>query len=190
MKPDRRAVALIIVGWCAGLLPADRAVWAAAMKAEVDAIEDRDAALQFAAGCIWGSIKVRALTMKFAARVVRLITIAAMLALALAAAVISERVATAHAPSAYVFGVTSILFAGAGLWFLLRGPLALVRTASTMIPVYIMASIFVRSPVSDHWVNAELYRALAIEGIFIWAALLAGGIFILRAATPPINWRT
>lgn len=191
MKPDHRSLTLMIVGWCAALLPEDRTSWAAAMKAEVDAIEDRDAAFVFAAGCVWGSVKERTLTMKFAAQMVHFTTVAAMLALALAAAIITERVADAHAPSAFVFGTTSILFAAAVLWSLLRGSLALIRTASTMIPVYMMAYIFVQSQraISNEWVNAELYRALAIEGIVIWAALLAGGIFILRAGTPSLNRR-
>lgn len=192
MKPDRRSLALMIVGWCAALLPADRTSWAAAMKTEVDAIEDTDAALVFAAGCVWGSLKERALTMNFAARMVRFVVIGTMLALALAAAVIAQRVADVHAPSAFVFGLTSMLFGAAGLWSLLRGPLALIRTASMMIPIYIMAFIIVQSTraSSDTWVNADLYRALAIEGVVIWAALLAGGVFILRAGTPSINRQT
>lgn len=72
---------------------------------------------------------------------------------------------------------------------MLRGPQALVQTASTMIPAYIVAYAFLHSGdgVADEWVNATLYRALAIEGIVIWAVLLAGGVFMLRAGTLSIG---
>ena len=186
MSDYRHPLASTLAGWCAVLLPRDRAIWAAAMKAEVDAIDDGNAAVTFAVGCVFGSIKERMLTMNFAARTVRFGTIALMLTLALAAAVIAGRVDDANAPSALIFGMTSALFAGAAAWSLLRGPLALVRAASTMIPVYMIAYAFVRSDgnVADQWVDAALYRALAIEGVVIWAALLAGGIFMVRAGTP------
>jgi hypothetical protein len=191
MSADRRFLARAIVGWCAALLPADRKSWAAAMRAEVDAIERENVALAFAAGCFLASIKEQTLTMNFAARIVRFAAVAAMLTLALAAAMIAKNVAAVHAPSAFVFGLTSLLFAGTGTWSVLRGPTALIRTATAMIPVYLLAYIVVQSNtvITDDQANADLYRALAIEGVVIWAALLAGGIFILRAAKPSSDRR-
>lgn len=192
MNTYRRSLALVLIGWCAALLPADRVSWAAAMEAEVDAIEDEHAALAFVVGCVWGSVKERTLTMGFAVQTVRFATIASMLALALVSACIAGRLADVHAPSALVFGLTSALFAAAGVWSLLRGPLALIRTASIMIPVYIIAYVFVRlaGGIGDRWDNAGLYRALAIEGVVIWATFLAGGIFMLRAGTLSTTKRT
>lgn len=185
MNAHSRSLALTLVNWCATLLPSERAFWASAMKAEVDAIEDGGAALSFAVGCVWASIKETTFTMAFAARSVRFATICGMLALSLLSAMITSRMIDAHAPSALVFGVTSALFAAAAGWSYLRGPIALVQTASSMIPLYIIAYAFA-SPeegMAGEWVNARLYHALAIEGIVIWAALLTGGVFMLRVET-------
>lgn len=192
MNSHRRFLASALTAWCAVLLPPDRAPWAAAMKAEMDAIDDDSAAVTFAVGCVWGSIKERTLTMNFAARMVRFVTIASMLTLAVASAGIAVRVTNFHAPSALVFGVTSTLFATVGVWSLLRGPRALIQAASTMLPVYLIAYAFVKSErgLAVESVNAALYQALAIEGVVIWAALLAGGIFMLRARTLSISQRT
>lgn len=181
MKTDRRSWAVTLIAWSAALLPAERASWAAAMRAEVNAIEDADAALSFAAGCVWGAIKERTMTMNFAARSVRFATMAGMLALSIAAAVIATRLAGVHAASALVFSLTSALFAGATVWSYLRGPMALVQTASSMIPLYVIAYAFLslQRGTASEWVNTNLYHALAIEGVVIWAALLASGIFML-----------
>ena len=191
MNTDRRALAYTLIGWCAALLPAGRASWAAAMKAELSAIGDGDAALSFAAGCVWGAIKERTLTMNFAVQSVRFATILGMVALALIAAMTARRMADVQAPSALVFGLTSALFATGAVWSYLRGPLALVRAASSMIPFYIIAYAFVLSQkdIAPEWANARLYEALAFEGIVIWAALLAGGIFMLRGGTLSFNTR-
>lgn len=189
MTIDRRALAFTLIGWCAALLPADRASWAAAMRAELSVIEGGDAALSFAAGCVWGAIKERTLTMNFAVQSVRVATILGMVALALMAAMAAGRLADVQAPTALVFGLTSALFATGAVWSYLRGPLALVQAASAMIPFYIIAYAFVLSQknIAPEWVNAKLYEALAVEGIVIWAALLAGGIFMLRGGTLSIN---
>lgn len=182
MTNHNRCLALTLIGWCAVLLPPERASWAAAMKAEVGAIKDGNAARSFAVGCVWGSFKERTLTMTFAARTVRFTTICGMLTLSILSAAITGRLADANASSASVFGLTSALFAAAAVWSYLRGPMALVQTASSMIPFYIVAYAFVSSDggKAGEWVNARLYNALAIEGIVIWAVLLTSGIFMLR----------
>jgi hypothetical protein len=182
MNAFSHSLAATLIGWCVALLPSDRASWAAAMKAEVDAIENGNAALSFAAGCVWGSIKERTFTMAFAARSVRFATIAGMLALSFLGAVITRRMIDAHAPSAMVFGLTSALFAAAAGWSYLRGPMALVQTACSLISLYILAYVFVSHEIgmAGGWGDGRLYQALAIEGVVIWAALLAGGIFMLR----------
>ncbi len=189
MKAFSRALALTLIGWCAALLPADRASWAAAMKAEVDAIEEGNAALSFACGCVWGSFKERTFTLAFAARSVRFATIGGMVALSLASAMITGRMIGAHAQSALVFGLTTVFFAAAAGWSHLRGPKALAQTACSMIPLYILAFAFVssRQGMADGWNVLRLYKALAIEGIVIWAALLMSAIFMLRVEALPIT---
>lgn len=181
MNGPSHALAHTLIDWCHKLLPADRAPWAAAMKAELSAIEDRDAALAFAIGCFWGSIKERILTMTFAARSLRIATIAGMLALSVQSALVAGRMIDAHAFTALVFGLISALFAAASVWSYLRGPMALVQTASSMIPVYIaFAFVLHEKGMASQSVKIRLYEALAVEGIVIWAALLIGGIFMLR----------
>ncbi len=182
MNGHNRSLALTLISWCAMVLPTERASWAAAMKAEVEAIEDEGAALSFAAGCVWGSIKEATFTTAFAVRSVRFVTISGMLSLSLLAALITVRMINDHPSTALVFGVISALFAATAVWSYLRGAMALVRAASSMIPVYIIAYAFV-SPekgMAGEWVDARLYQALAIEGVAIWATLLTGAIFMLR----------
>lgn len=188
MNARGRSLALVLINCCAALLPADRAPWAAAMKAEVNAIEDGNEALSFAVGCVWGSIKERTFTLAFAARAMRFATICGMLALALLSAIITRQMIDSHAPSALLFGLTSTLFAAAAAWSYLRGPRALVQAASSVIPLYTLAYAFVSQEhvIADVLGNSRLYQALAIEGVVIWAGLLAGGLFMLRVgALPP-----
>jgi hypothetical protein len=181
----------MLIGWCAALLPADRASWAAAMKAEVDVIEDGSAALSFAFGCICGSIKDRTFTWAFAARSVQFATIGGMVALSLLSAMITKRMIDAHAESALIFGLTSALFGAAAMWSYLRGPIAVVQTACLVIPIYILAYALVSSEqgMASGWVNERLYQALAIEGVVIWATLLTAAIFMLRVEALPITKR-
>lgn len=158
------------------------------MKAEVDAIDDANAALLFAFGCVWCSIKERTFNLAFVARSVRLATIGAMLALSALSAMMTKHMIDADAQSAFVFGLTSVFFAAAAGWSHLRGPKFLAQTAGSVIPFYILAFAFVSA---DHgrlggWANARLYQALAIEGIVIWAALLTAAIFMLRVEALPI----
>lgn len=191
MNAFGRSLALVLIRWCAALLPADRASWAAAMKAELDAIEDDGAALSFAFGCVWGSIRDRTLTWTFAARTVRFATIGGMLALSLLSALITRRMIDAHAQTALIFGLTSALFAAAATWSYVRGARALVQTACLMIPIYTLAYAFVSSGqgTAGGWADARLYQALAIEGIVIWATLLMGAVFTLRVEALPITKR-
>ncbi len=185
MNAFSRSLAATLIGWCAALLPSDRTSWAAAMKAEVDAIENGNAALSFAIGCVWGSIKERTFTMAFAARSVRFATIAGMLALSFLGAVTTGRMIDANASSAMVFGLTSALFGAAAGCSYLRRPMALVQTACSLIPLYILTYVFLSHEIrmAGAWADGRLYQALAIEGVVIWAAVLAGSIFSLRVET-------
>jgi len=156
------------------------------MVAEVDAIQGSDAALAFACGCIWASIKEGITDMSFAFKATRLGTLALLFLLAVASATSAVRVNEVHSPASLIFGVSSVLFLTTAAWSLLRGPLAMVQAASTMTLVYLVAFLFITSQAVDaaEWVNARLYRALAAEGLMIWLALLAGGAFLLRGTKP------
>lgn len=191
MKAFGRSLALRLIDWCATLLPADRAPWAAAMKSEVDVIEKGNEALSFAFGCVWGCFKERTFTLAFAARSVRFATLGGMLALSLVSAMIMGRMIEAHAQTALAFGMTTVIFAAATGWSYLRGPRALAQTACSMIPLYILTFAFVSSEqgVAAGWAGIRLYKALAIEGIVIWTALLAGAIFMLRVEALSITKR-
>lgn len=182
MNSLRRRIATKLIRYCAALLPRERASWAIAMKAEIDALEENDA-MVFAAGCVWASLKERVLSMNFATQSVRVGGIAAMLALALVSASSAERVTAIDASIGLVDLLSSAVFAAAVIWSFFRGPLALIQAASTMAVLYGVAFIFLRSPAvnTTGWANVALYRALALEGLMIWAAILACGIFVLRS---------
>ena len=176
------SMAKTLVGACGRLMPARRHTWLAAMNAELDAIETPHAALVFASGCVWASVKERITDMGFASKATRFCTLALMLFLAIASALSAVRVSDLHAPTGLIFGVSSVLFAATAAWSLVRGPVALVQAASTMTLVYGLAFLFMRSQAVDTtgWTNLALYRALSAEGLLIWLALLAGGAFLLR----------
>jgi len=154
------------------------------MRAEVEAIGNINSAVFFAAGCVFASIKERVLTMDLAIRSVRIGAILAMLALAVGSALSAGRTQAIDPHSALVFALSSACFAAAGIWSFLRGPITLVQAASSMTFVYTLAWVLVRSNASiDASVNAGLYRALTVEGVVIWAALLGAGLFVLRGRT-------
>ena len=180
MSDVRRRAARALAASCARLLPPMRRAWAAAMMAEVEAIESGNAALGFAAGCVFASLRERALAMNIAVRSVRVAATAALLALAVGSALSAARVRTIDPNSGAVFALAAVCFAGAAIWSLLRGPIALVQAAGTMTAVYALACVLVRSDAAAGWLNADFYRALAIEGVAIWTALLAAGLFLLR----------
>lgn len=191
MNASSRSLAVTLVGWCAALLPADRAIWGAAMKAEMDMIADDGAALSFAFGCLWGSIKQRIFTLIFAARSVRVGMIGAMVALSLLSAITTKRMIDAHAECALIFALTSALFAAAARLTCLRGSIALVQAACLVIPLYLLAYAFLSSghAMAGGWDDARLYRAVAIEGVVIWATFLMGALFVRRVEALPITRR-
>lgn len=182
MNSLSRQIATELIRHCGALLPPERATWAMAMKAEVDALEDNDA-MVFAIGCVWASLKERVVSMNFATQAVRVGGITAMLALALVSALSAERVTAIDASIALTDLLSSAVFAAAVIWSFFRGSLALIQAASTMAVIYGVAFIFLRSPAmsTTEWANVALYRALALEGLIVWAALLACGIFVLRS---------
>jgi hypothetical protein len=178
------AFALGMMERCAALLPSKRRAWAEAMKRELEVIKSPRARVGFAAGCVWASLKERTLRMDFAVKSIRLATVAAMLVVAAFGALSAWHITPSNAPTAMVVGVSSVVFATAALWSVLRGPIALVQTATMMLMVYAFALVFLtKTSAASGWVNGTLYRALATEGLFIWGALLVAGLFLVRGLT-------
>ena len=160
------------------LMPPSKEKWGAAMRNELDSIANPANALKFAMGCIWACFNERMKEMEFKLKMGRYAIIAALLALAVVASASLSNVFTAHAPSGLVFASLGIAFAATAFWTFLRGAEALVQAASSMLILNLMAfaTLSSTSVGDDVWVNLELYRALAIEGIAIWGSLLLGGI--------------
>lgn len=90
MKSLRRRLANILVRACGTVLPPDRLPWAAAMNAELQAIQDSDA-LTFASGCVWASVKGRAMKMRSASQVSNL-KLGLLLGLLLSVAIVATNV--------------------------------------------------------------------------------------------------
>jgi hypothetical protein len=158
------------------------------MTHELEAIGGPKAKFSFAAGCVWAAIKERTLTMDFAVKSVRLAAVAGMLVIATFGALSAWRVTAINAPVAMVVGVSSAVFATAAVWSLLRGPIALVQTATMMLVVDAFALVYLmKTSAASGWVNWALYRALATEGLVIWGVLLAAGIFLMRALAAPVR---
>ena len=182
MSGRLRLLAIMLVRWSATLLPASRSQWAKAMFAELEAIEDDRFALDYAFGCLWASTKERIVTLNCAARVVRIGTPSALLILALIAANLTVRNAEFSLPVAVVFGLSCAIFVSAAVLFLLKGIAAFGRAAGALIVLYSIALLLVH--LSGNLVGTDtatrLYRALAIEGIFLWSAFLIGTVFLIR----------
>jgi hypothetical protein len=186
MSPLRRQrIARALVRRCAALLPPGRGAWAAAMEAELEAVEPR-AALAFALGCVWGSIRERWRAMDRLAVSVRLGSLVVLFGLAGAAALSALRLGSADPATGLVFSLFSAAYGAAGLWSLARGPRALVRAASALAPACAAAFLLLRfAPLAlPEGTNLALWRALALEGTVICAALLAAGAFLVRVPVP------
>jgi hypothetical protein len=156
------------------------------MTSELEAIENTQARLTFAAGCMWAALKERSMTMDFAVKSVRLVAVTGMLLIAAFGGLSAWRLTASNAPTAMVFALSSVVFATAALWSLVRGPVALVQTATMMLVVYGSALAYLGETASaSGWDNWNLYRALATEGLVIWGVLLATAIFLVRASAQP-----
>ena len=177
-----RFLAIVLVRWSATLLPARRSQWAKAMLAELEAIGDDRIALDYAFGCLWASIKEFIMTWNFASRVVRIGTPSALLILALIAASLTVRNAAISPPAALVFGLSSAIFASAAVLFISKGIAAFGSAAGALMVFYTAALLLLHS--SKNLLGSDgvtrLYRALAVEGIFLWAVLLIGAVFLIR----------
>ncbi len=123
--------------------------------------------------------------MDFAVKSVRLGAVAGMLVIAMFGALSAWRVAAINAPVAMIVGMSSVVLATGAAWSLVRGPIALVQTATMMLVVHAFALVYLmKASAASGWVNWILYRALATEGLVIWGVLLTAGIFLMRAPWP------
>jgi hypothetical protein len=179
----RRRLARALVRRCAALLPPGRSDWAAAMEAELEAV-DPGAALGFAAGCVWGSARERWRVMDKLIASVRLGSLAILFGLAGAGTLSALRLGAADPATGLVFSLSSAAYGAVGLWSLARGPRALVRAAIALAPVCAAAFLLLRfaPPALSAGIDLGLWRALALEAAVIWASHLAAGTFLERMA--------
>lgn len=184
MSAWQRRVAIALIDGCTVLIPREHKEWADAMRAELEAADADGEALSFALGCLWASVKERVLRIEFAAKVLRIGIPAGLSVLALLAAYLSGRHAEGAPETASVFGVSSAIFAMAATLFLTYGTIALARIAGALVPVYLALFVFAQfygKPIAD-FASLSLYRALALEGVAIWSALLLMTVFLARSS--------
>jgi hypothetical protein len=174
-------VVTVAFGLCSALLPTAQSTWLQAMRTEVKFIRDRPEARAFAIGCIWVCLKRRVSTMEFAVKATRSAITFGMLALGILAAFSAWRAAGAHGPTGLVFAALAVAFVASCAWSHIRGPEALVQAASTMLLINIVAFIGLRTRPGEGWNNLDMYRALALEGVLIWGALLGGALFLMKS---------
>jgi hypothetical protein len=178
---DRRRLAQSATALCLTIMPRERRAWAEAMKAEAEAIEDPRAALSYAFGCVFACGKERMLNMNSIEKSAHLAFPAAMLILSGFTARGAWRSFMVDPATALVFGLLAAVLAMTALWSLWRGPRALVQAASFMLVAHLIALFAMAfSPVpAERWANFGLFQALAFEGLFIWGALLLGGLWLM-----------
>jgi hypothetical protein len=155
------------------------------MEAELDAVEPR-AALGFAAGCVWGSVRERWRVMDRLMASVRLGSLVVLFGLAGAGTLSALRLGAADPATGLVFGLSSAAYGAVGLWSLALGPRALVRAAAALAPACAAAFLLLRfaPPALPEGTDLGLWRALTLEAAVIWAALLAAGTLLMRLAGP------
>ena len=160
------------------LMPDDQRQWGAAMRSEIYAVEDANSALVFAIGCIWTCFNERMKEMEFKLKLGRYAMVAYMIIVAILLSASVSNIYQTHAPSGMVFIGLMVAFSATAFWTILRGADALIQAASSMLILNLSAYVMLQSTSvgNDVWVNLDFYRALALEGIGIWGALLLGGI--------------
>lgn len=178
MKRDIRGqIALGLADHLGRILPPSRSEWAAAMQAEIEAIENPGAALAFAWGCLSAACLRRLRTLEGVLIAVRIAAATTILLFAILV------LATAHAfmaltipdilPAATV-GI-GLAFAAAGLALLSRGPFALAAVAAIML---VLNTIGLLANGVSATVHAVVLRALALEGYLLWSLLLLAGLML------------
>jgi hypothetical protein len=170
---NRRAIANAVAGRFAGLMPAKYADWALAMESECKAIRNPDEANRFAFGGLWTCFKQRSCEMEFRLKIGHYGLIGGQMLLAAFAIVGAVGNWAVHQPTAFVYVALSFAFGICGLVGLLRGTRAMFFSAGTLFFASLIALATVNTPwaLGQGWVNMPLYRALAIEGVVIWATL-------------------
>lgn len=183
MSGNGRRAANAVMRWSALLVPVERKQWVEAMRAEIDAIDNDGAALDFALGCLWTSTRERVCRIELFASALDIGIPVGLLTLALLAVHLSGRHGGADTQAGTVFGLLFVIFAAGAALFLAKGAFALARFAGMLLPMYLVLLLFLHSSqglATDKPV-AVLYWALAIEGIAIWSTLLLVALFMARA---------
>ncbi|MEE9434754.1 MAG: hypothetical protein V3V15_11005 [Sphingorhabdus sp.] len=162
------------------MMPRGSAEWGAAMRNEEEFIDGKWAALDFVLGCAWACFMERRKQMEFKLKLGRYILVLGSLGMALAVASSAPHVYQSHPPIGLIFAGLALAFALTAFWTFYRGVGALIQAASSMLIFNLVAYGILQSTTAGDkvWVSLEFYRALAGEGIFIWAALFIGGALL------------
>lgn len=180
MTAWRRRTAFSLLRWSARIAPRERMPWIHAMMAEMAMIEDDRAVFDFALGCLSAATKERLCRRAVIAHTLRVATPVALSVMALLGIFLAGRNAASAAPVAAVFALTATLFAVGAALHVMRGARSLARYAGMLIPLYLIlfASLRLLGDRMADAATASLYRALALEGIAIWTALLLAALFV------------
>ncbi|HEX8413256.1 MAG TPA: hypothetical protein VF637_05145 [Sphingomicrobium sp.] len=156
------------------------------MQAETNAITDPTEALCFAWGCILAAGRERILTMEFTRSATRVLLLLWLGGMSAGTAFAATKLWSVHEPTGMIYAALAATLSISLFWSSYRGAAALVQAASTILFVDVIAFILFRTEVAagQGWVNLELYQQLTREGIFIWAFILAGSLFLNNSRKP------
>ena len=151
--------------------------WARAMVAECEAIGDDRAALGFAAGCALAAGR----QLVFSAAFVKAAMLAGLAGLAVAAGRAAVSLPVGDGAAAAVFGGLCALFSGTFAVLLWRGAGGLAAIACAMVPASLVTAVCLSSAeMGEPPAAMALYRALSVEAVCIWSALLVGALVVRR----------
>ena len=173
----RHTTATMLLRHCQALAPTGKTQWAEAMARERDEIADPGEALAFAVGCLVTISLERARTVDFLLGEVRWVVSAATGLLAMFALVAVLRMLPAYPQAAMVLGTIGLVFgwcsrllANSKEWRVVT--IAIVMFALSGLSIVAMNTSFPEPP------HEALYRALALEGLVLWSAVLGTSLAI------------
>lgn len=154
-----------------------REEWARAMAVECDSIPEDRTALGFAAGCALAAGQ----QLVFSAAFVKAAMLAGLAGLAMAAGRAAVSLPVGDGAAVAVFGGLCALFAGTFAVLLWRGAGGLSSISCAMVPASLVTAVCLSSAeMGEPPAALALYRALSVEGVCIWSALLVGALVVRR----------
>jgi hypothetical protein len=159
------------------LAPKRKTLWAEAMAREREEIADPGEALAFAVGCFVTISIERARTIEFLLNEVRWAVSAATGLLAIIALIAVLRMSSAYSQAAIVLGAIGVVFGCCSYLLANRKESRVAWIAVGMFALSGVSSVALSTafPELRHEV---FYRALALEGLVLWSAVLGASLAI------------